>query len=473
MHFHLIGVCGTGMGALAGLLREAGHRVTGSDRAFEPPMGDALVRWGIELKQGYSPAHLAPAPDYVVIGNVCRPDNPEARAAIEQGLPYGSLPQTVHDHFLVQTRPFVVAGTHGKTTTTSMLAFVLDRCGLSPGFLIGGLPRDFPHSFRTAPPNAPFVIEGDEYDSAFFEKTPKFWRYAAQVAVINAIEHDHVDIYPDLAAYRQAFVRFIAGMPSDGLLFGYAADAEVRTLCRQAPCTVRWFATAGEDTADVAPDYLALPQPDGSFAVRCAAGEIGPFHAPLTGTHNLRNALVAAAMAHEGAGVALQEALGHLAAFGGVRRRQELRGTVAGVRVYDDFAHHPTAVAETLKGIRARHPDGRVIAVYEPRSATAARAMHQTSYPAAFAAADLTLLAPVGRKELAVAERLDVDEVAADIRAAGGQAEACVDVAQIIERLVQVCAAGDSVVVMSNGAFEGIHERLLAELALHQRSGGA
>ena len=211
------------MGAFAGLLRQAGHRVTGSDTAFYPPMGDALKRWGIETRTGFDPANLEPAPGLVVIGNVCRPTNPEARAAIDRGLPYMSFPAALHAMFLAERKSFVVAGTHGKTTTSALLAFLLDRVGCAPGFLFGGIAADFPESFRAGRQGGPFVVEGDEYDSAFFEKTPKFWQYAPEIAVIHAIEHDHIDIYPDMASYRAAFQRFVALLPQHGLLVATAA----------------------------------------------------------------------------------------------------------------------------------------------------------------------------------------------------------------------------------------------------------
>src|SRR5215510_9601446 len=246
MHVHLIGVAGTGMGSLAGLLKKAGHRVTGSDSAFYPPMGDALARWGIETLQGFDPQHLVPPPDLVVVGNVCRPSNVEARAAIDGGLPYKSFPAALRQMFLEQRRSFVVAGTHGKTTTSALLAFLLDRTGHAPGFLFGGIAADFPESFRAGRSGGPFVVEGDEYDSAFFEKTPKFWQYAPEIAVIHAIEHDHIDIYPDMASYRAAFQRFVALIPQHGLLVANAADAEVRAVAEGAACRVSFYALDGE-----------------------------------------------------------------------------------------------------------------------------------------------------------------------------------------------------------------------------------
>jgi len=460
------------MGALAGLLKEAGHRVTGSDSAFYPPMGDALVRWGIETKTGFRPENLEPAPDLVVIGNVCRPSNPEAVAAIERGLRYVSMAGAIAELFLQQTRSFVVAGTHGKTTTSALLAYLLEATGTQPGFLIGGIPADFAHSFRAGRTGGPFVIEGDEYDSAFFEKTPKLWQYRPEVAIVHAIEHDHIDIYPDMASYRHAFARFIELMPEQGLLIANAADPEVRALAAKARCAVSYYALDGEDTGDISPTWLAAPckaerdfQP---FDLFYGGSHCGRVLSPLSGHHNIKNAIAAVAAAAEGmqGKVSVRDLVAALLRFGGVRRRQELRGVAGGVRIYDDFAHHPTAVAETLAGLRARHPEGTLIALYEPRSSTASRKLHQAQYAAAFIPADLTLLAPVGRAEIAEAERLDVASIAGELEAVHGKrAAALPSIDGIVERVLQVAKPGDTVVAMSNGAFGSIHDKLLAALA--------
>jgi UDP-N-acetylmuramate: L-alanyl-gamma-D-glutamyl-meso-diaminopimelate ligase len=470
IHVHLIGVCGTGMGAFAGLLKQAGHRVTGSDAAFYPPMGDALTRWGIETRTGFDPLHLEPPPDLVVIGNVCRPSNPEARAAVERGLSYMSFPSALRAMFLEQRRSFVVAGTHGKTTTSALLAFLLDATACAPGFLFGGIAADFPESFRSGSPGGPFVVEGDEYDSAFFEKSPKFWQYSPEVAVLHAIEHDHIDIYPDMHSYRDAFARFVALLPADGLLVANAADPEVRAVAGTAKCRVSYFALTGEDTGDVTPVWLAAPAPPAPngqpFDLFFGGSSCGRVVSPLAGRHNLRNAVAAIAVASEGAGVAVRDLTRALPRFGGVRRRQELRGSAGGVRVYDDFAHHPTAVAETLRALAGRH-GGRLIAIFEPRSATASRRLHQRAYVQAFAPADVTLLAPVGRLEIPEAERLDLARLAAEIREHGRIAETPPDLSTLIDRCVAIARPGDTIVAMSNGAFGDIHNKLLARLAIN------
>ncbi len=468
MHVHLIGVCGTGMGSLAGLLRDAGHRVTGSDTGFYPPMGDALRRWGVETMQGYDPAHLDPSPDLVIVGNVCRPTNVEARAAIDRGLRYQSMPAALEEQFLAPCRSFVVAGTHGKTTTSTLVTFLLDRAGTDPGFLIGGIPMDFDESFRIGKPGRPFVIEGDEYDSAFFEKRAKFLRYRPEVVVLNAIEHDHIDIYPDMDSYRAAFDALIDLIPSHGKLIAYAGDPEVRRAASRARCHVSFFALDSDDCGDVTPTWLAAKvASDGEvqpFDLFVGGSSCGRVMSPLSGDHNLRNAVAAIAMAAEGAAVAVAKLASLLPSFRGVRRRQQLIGTAGGVRVYDDFAHHPTAVAETLRGLRERHPNGSLFAIFEPRSATASRRLHQDDYVTAFASADMALLAPVGRSEIPVAERLDVHELVAAMERNGQRAQALDSTAAIVDAVVALAAPGDTVVAMSNGAFDQIHEKLLGAL---------
>lgn len=468
------------MGSLAGLLRELGHDVSGSDASFDPPMGPALKEWGVRCEHGFDPAHLEPAPDLVVIGNVCRPDNPEARAAIERGLPYTHIAGALARFVLNDTSPLVVAGTHGKTTTTAMAAHLLDRTGYNPGFLIGGLPRSFAHSFRAPGPRRlptpesrgrkrPFVIEGDEYDTAFFEKTAKFLHYRPEVAIVTSIEHDHIDIYPSLAEYLDAFERFVTLLPEDGLLIANAADPMVRHVAAKCRAEVAFFALQGEDTGGVAPHWLAAPAqsgPTGTAFDLFAGGMLaGRFATSLPGRHNIKNAVAAIAAAAQGFGARLSELGPALGSFEGVQRRQELLGTPGGVAVYDDFAHHPTAVRETLGALRTRHPSGRLIAVFEPRSATACRKLHQHEYPSAFAAADIVLFAPIGRVNLTSEEMLDLDRVVGDIRALGTQAERCPSIEAVGNRVKELAQPGDVVALLSNGAFGGLPRRLATELS--------
>jgi UDP-N-acetylmuramate: L-alanyl-gamma-D-glutamyl-meso-diaminopimelate ligase len=458
------------MGALAGLLRSAGYRVTGSDVAFYPPMGEKLAEWGVETMQGYDAAHLTPRPDLVVVGNVCRKDNPEARAAIDGGMLYRSMPGALEELFLSKRQSFVITGTHGKTTTTALVTYLLSGGGQTPGYLLGGVARDFAESFAVGIEGGPFVIEGDEYDSAFFEKQPKFFRYRPFAAILTSIEHDHIDIYPTADSYRAAFVGFVERIPEAGLLVAYAGDPEVRAIAKRARSRVAYYGLEGDDTGDVVPTWLAAPAPAQGgvqpFDLFYGGSASGRVHSPLSGLHNVKNTLAAIALCAEGAGLSVQQLVRRVAGFSGVRRRQELVATADGVRIYDDFAHHPTAVLETLRGLRARHPDGRLLALFEPRSATASRNLHQAAYASAFEAADLAVIAPVGRKEIADAERLDVSQIARAIAAAGKRAEAPVDHDAIVALLLDQAQPGDTIVAMSNGDFGGIVNRIIASLTL-------
>jgi len=483
MHIHIIAVSGTGMGALAGLLQELGHHVSGSDVAFDPPMGPALESWGVRCLQGFDPRHLEPAPDLTVIGNVCRKDNPEVVVVQERGLRYTHIAGALAEFALDGCAPLVVAGTHGKTTTTAMAAHLLDACGFAPGFLIGGLPKNFPRSFRAPrtgktrlllgdrPLRKPaFVIEGDEYDTAFFEKTAKFLHYRPEVAILTSIEHDHVDIYPELESYLDAFRKFVALVPEDGLIVANAADAEVvKVVDAHARAQVAWFALEGEDTHGKPPHWFAAPaQMDEAgtrFDLYAGGVACGRFALTVPGRHNLKNALAAIGATAQGYGARIADIAPALARFEGVRRRQDLIGTPRESFVYDDFAHHPTAVQETLAALRSKHPTGKLFAVFEPRSATACRRMHQDEYTRAFENADVVLLAPLGRSNLSPAEALDLGRLASDLNARGKSAQALPSVDSILDYLALNVIPGSVVVLLSNGAFGGIHAKLLERLS--------
>jgi len=483
MHIHIVAVAGTGMGALAGLLKELGHEVSGSDVAFDPPMGPALESWGVRCLQGFDPKHLEPAPDLTIIGNVCRKDNPEVVAAIERGLRYTHIAGALGEFVLEGSSPLVVAGTHGKTTTSAMAAHLLEACGFAPGFLIGGLPKNFPHSFRAPRAGKPrlalgdrplrkpaFVIEGDEYDTAFFEKTAKFLHYRPEVAILTSIEHDHVDIYPDLQSYLSAFQKFVALVPEAGLIVANAADPEVvKVVDAHARAQVAWFALEGEDTHGKPPHWLAAPAQMDEAGTRfdLYAGGVACGRLALTvpGRHNLKNALSAIGATAQGYGARIADIGPALARFEGVRRRQDLIGTPRESFVYDDFAHHPTAVQETLAALRGRHPGGKLFAVFEPRSATACRRMHQDEYTRAFESADVVLLAPLGRSNLAPEEALDLGRLATDLSARGKPAQALPSVAAIIDYLALNVMPGSVIALLSNGAFGGIHAKLLERLS--------
>jgi UDP-N-acetylmuramate: L-alanyl-gamma-D-glutamyl-meso-diaminopimelate ligase len=491
MHVHFVAVAGTGMGALAGLFKAAGHDVSGSDVAFYPPMGPALERWGIRLMTGFDPAHLAPRPDLVVIGNVCRASNPEARAAIDGGMTVTTMAHALADHMLRGRSPLVVGGTHGKTTTSALCAWLLHEAGRDPGFLIGGLPKNFDTSFRlprsspesedrrglpllgasgTALRRTPFVVEGDEYDTAFFEKTPKFWHYRPEVAIVTSIEHDHVDIYPDAASYEAAFRGFIERVPETGLVIAAAHDPRVvEVVNRSARAQVAWFALEGDDTHGQPPHWLAAPAEVGatgqSFDVYAGGVMAGRAATRMPGHHNVRNAIAAIAAAAQGFGVPITTAFAALASFDGVRRRQDLLFEARGVRVYDDFAHHPTAIRTTLDGLRRKLEkeqaaggtaiEPRILAVFEPRSNTMKLGTMKAQLPWALEAADLSfaLQGPWGWS-------------VADALAPLGRAARVADsVPALVGAIVAAARPGDHIVVMSNGGFGGIHGQLLQALA--------
>ena len=463
VHVHLIGVAGTGMSALAALLVERGHRVSGSDTTFDPPVGPYLRELGIECLEGWDPSNLDVSPDLVVVGNVCRRDNPEAQDALGRGLRTVSMPGALGDLVLGPRKSFVIAGTHGKTTTSTMVAYLLRAVGVDAGFFVGGIPLNFDRSSRLGTEGEPFVIEGDEYDSAFFEKTPKFWSYQPHSAILTSVEYDHIDIYPNEAAYLDAFVELVKRIPDDGWLFAWAGDPLVREVAAAARCKVRFYALDGDDCGDIQPMWLGMPAPGGSMDLFGGGSLCGRATLPMVGKHNARNTIAGLAMASEAAGAPLDRLIAALPGFRGTKRRQELVGITNNIHVYDDFAHHPTAVKETLAGFRER-VTGRLIAVFEPRSATASRRLHQETYPDAFAPADVSILAPVGRSELAEDEKLDTEAIAETIRERGSQAQACASVDEVVEVAAAEAKPGDTIVVMSNGRFEDAPDRILLAL---------
>lgn len=478
MRVHLVGVSGTGMGQLALLLRDAGHEVSGSDIAFDPPIGPALEAAGIRCLRGYDAGHVTTDLELVVVGNAIRKDNPEALAAIDRGLVRTSMSGALRERFMAGRRALVVAGTHGKTTTSAMCAWILETAGLEPGFFIGGLPKNFPAGARAAPSrrrltasgaqSAPFVVEGDEYDAVYWDKKPKFLDYAGvspdDVAIVTSIEHDHIDIYPSAEVYEAQFVELVKRIP--GLVAGDARDPRVRALLRDHPRTAL-YALEGDDVGDAVPTWqgalVAADPVTGAqpFDLYAGGSFCGRFALQVPGAHNVRNAIGAIAACAEGFGVHIEKARSALATFEGVRRRQDLLGKPNGIAVYDDFAHHPTAVDETLRALRSRHPDGRLWAVFEPRSATACRNLHQDAYVEAFGAADRVIFAPLGRTNVPADERLDVARLAGAI---GTRAEAATDVDAILARLADEARPGDVVALLSNGAFGGIHARLVQAL---------
>ena len=450
MHVHILGIAGTFMGGIAALAKAAGHRVTGSDLNVYPPMSTQLEALGIGLTAGWDPAQLDPTPDIVVVGNVMSRGNPVLEAVLDRGLPYTSGPGWLADHVLRDRWVLAVAGTHGKTTTSSLLAYLLDAAGLSPGFLIGGIAADFGVSARLG--DAPFfVVEADEYDTAFFDKRAKFVHYRPRTAILNNLEYDHADIYPDVASIRRQFHHLVRTVPGCGQLIVNGADAQLAlTLAEGCWTPVVRF---GRDASQ--PWWVRAVRADWSqFEVLEAEHVVATVRWSLLGAHNAENAL-AAILAARHAGVAPAFASKALARFRGVRRRLELRGTVRGVTVYDDFAHHPTAVATTLEGLRARVGKERILAVLEPRSNTMKLGVHKDTLAAAFAQADRVYLYQPPTLGW------DLSSIRDGI---GSRATIVPALDELTTMLAQDARASDHVLIMSNGGFGGLHERLLAAL---------
>ncbi|WP_271104953.1 UDP-N-acetylmuramate:L-alanyl-gamma-D-glutamyl-meso-diaminopimelate ligase [Pseudomonas tohonis] len=448
MHIHILGICGTFMGSLAVLAKELGHRVTGSDANVYPPMSTQLEAQGIELMQGYDPAHLDPAPDLVVVGNALSRGNPAVEHVLNKGLPYVSGPQWLADHVLQGRWVMAVAGTHGKTTTTSMLAWVLEHAGMSPGFLIGGVPQNFGISARLG--GTPFfVVEADEYDSAFFDKRSKFVHYRPRTAILNNLEFDHADIFPDLAAIERQFHHLVRTIPGEGLIIHPTTEpALVRVL--EMGC---W--TPVQTTGEGGRWQVRLLSEDGSrFEVRFDGKVQGIVEWNLTGQHNVANALATLAAARH-VGVVPELGIAALSAFHNVKRRMEKVAEVNGVTIYDDFAHHPTAIATTLDGLRKRVGEAPVIAIIEPRSNSMKLGAHRDGLPESVAQADQVIwYAP---------PNLGWD-LAATAAACPVPAVVCDSLEAIIERVKGQARPGTEVVIMSNGGFGGLHGKLAKAL---------
>jgi UDP-N-acetylmuramate: L-alanyl-gamma-D-glutamyl-meso-diaminopimelate ligase len=450
MHVHILGICGTFMGGIAALAREAGHAVTGSDRNVYPPMSTQLEALGIRLTDGWDPAQLEPAPDVVVVGNALSRGNPAVEAVLERGLNYTSGPAWLLEHVVGTRWVLAVAGTHGKTTASGMLAWMLECAGLAPGFLIGGVPGNFASSARLGRPPF-FVVEADEYDTAFFDKRAKFVHYRPRTAILNNLEFDHADIYPDVASIRRAFHQLVRTVPANGRLIVNGADAELEaTLAMGVWTPIERFARAG--SAEFGVHALAADWSEFEFRHRDAP--LGRLRWGLIGAHNAENAL-AAALAARHAGVPLPLAIEALGSFRNARRRMEVRGTVRGVTVYDDFAHHPTAIAATLDGLRHKVGAARILAVLEPRSATMRLGVHRDTLGGSLAAAD--------RVFLFEPPALGWD-VRGAVRALGARATVHGEVEALARAIAAEAKNGDTILVMSNGGFGGLHDKLLAAL---------
>jgi UDP-N-acetylmuramate: L-alanyl-gamma-D-glutamyl-meso-diaminopimelate ligase len=474
MHYHLLGIGGTAMASLAGLLRAAGHTVTGSDENVYPPMSDLLRAIGIPYREGYRPENLEPAPDMVVVGNAISRGNEELEHLLDTGLPYTSAAATIRDEFLRGRHVLAVAGTHGKTTTTSLLAWLLESAGLAPSFLIGGVAENFGTSFRLTDSRF-FVIEADEYDTAYFDKGPKMWHYLPRTAIVTNVEFDHADIYRDDVAYRWAFSRFINLVPRAGVLVAGWDSPAVRELAAGsfAPVESYGYAESSENRATEPPRWSArdvrVEDAVSRFEVLHEGASWGAVQTPLVGAFNVRNTLAAIAAATAVSADAARIRDG-LRTFRSVRRRMEIRGEAAGITVVDDFAHHPTAVRETLAAARTRFPGRRIIAVFEPRSYTAQRREFQAEYRVALENADAIVIAGLFHPErYTAATALDPHELVAGWRATGRPAMYEPDVDAIVRALTGAgdlaVRSGDVVLIMSNGGFGGIHLKLLGTLA--------
>ena len=444
-HVHILGVCGTFMGGVAAIAKEAGYRVTGSDRNIYPPMSTQLARLGVELIEGYDASQLNPAPDVVVVGNVMTRGMPVVEEMLNRRIPYVSGPEWLADAVLRNRHVIGVSGTHGKTTTTSLVAWILEYAGRRAGFLIGGVPADFEFSARLGS-DPVFVIEADEYDTAFFDKRAKFLLYRPQTLIINNLEFDHADIYPDLEAITRQFHQLIRSVPANGRLVVPAADANVTALLQRGCWTPRDNLAS---RADAGAEWVALEDPAGTLRVLQDGKEVSRCQWQLSGTHNAENAL-AALLAARAVGVDLKVAIEAIGRFRGVQRRLQSLGDFGGVQVFDDFAHHPTAIRRTLEGVRKRAGVQRVIAVFEPRSNSMKLGVYQGALAPALGAADQAwVLRPAGLK-------WDMDaEFSADPRI-----RVCPDIDAIINGIVANGRPGDAVVVMSNGDFQGIHGAL-------------
>lgn len=463
---HLIGICGTGMGSFAGLLKAAGHTVRGSDENVYPPMSDKLAAWAIPVLSGYRPENLDPTPDLVVIGNVIKRTNLEAQAVATRGLPFTSFPHALGELFLKQKHSVVVAGTHGKTTTTSLVAWLLTSAGRDPGLLVGGVPGNFGEGFRLGH-GEHFVVEGDEYDTAFFDKGPKFLHYQPRSLILTSLEYDHADIYDSVEAIERQFDRLVDLVPEGGKIYACANSPRVLGRVEHARAPVETYTAAEGVTAHWHARDLTFDAKGASFSLFQQRIRLGRFELPMPGRHNVENAVAAIALAL-GAGLSVSEVKEGLATFKGVARRQTVRAEIDGVRIIDDFAHHPTAVAVTIEAVRQKYPEGQLWAIFEPRTATSSRKYFQDLYATAFDAADQVIIASVGRKELAEAERLDTETLANTIAARGRNAFYLPDVDAIVTHLAQNARPQDTLLFMSNGGFGGIYAKM--EAALRGRS---
>jgi UDP-N-acetylmuramate: L-alanyl-gamma-D-glutamyl-meso-diaminopimelate ligase len=472
-HIHLSGICGTAMASLAGLLQLQGHRVTGSDKAAYPPMSDLLRSLGIPVLEGFAESNLSPTPDLVVIGNALSRGNPEVECVLDRRIPFTSMAALLHEEFLAGRESLVIAGTHGKTTTTSMLAWIYQVAARidpqrEPSFLIGGVAENFATSFQLRPTGT-FIIEGDEYDTAFFDKGPKFLHYFPDALILTHVEFDHADIYADLEAVKTAFKRLVNLVPRRGLIVAYDGNANVTECLQPALCRVeRYGFTEAADWR-----LRNLRHEDGltRWEVWRGGERWADLQMQLAGEHNALNATAAAALA-SGMSIGKESIQEALASFKSVKRRLEVRAVINGITIIDDFAHHPTAIRETLRALRSVYPQSRLWAVLEPRSNTLRRKVLQSDLVESLRLADRVVLAGVYQQQrIPDAERLHPEDVVETLRAEGSQAELHPDGDAIINAIAPQLEAGDVVAILSNGAFDGIYEKLPARIRMRFSTG--
>ena len=464
-HVHLIAICGTGMSALAGMFKEKGFKVTGSDQNVYPPISDILKEQGIEIRVGYKPENLADKPGLVIVGNAVSRNNPEVEALLQSKIPYLSMPQALKEFFLKGKKKIVIAGTHGKTTTSSIAAWILEACGKDPGFLIGGIPKNFERNYKLGKGEF-FVIEGDEYDTAFFDKGPKFLHYEADVAILTSVEFDHADIFKDFSQVEDAFRKFIQKIPRESKLILCGEDKNLMKLSCETTCQTETYGISKEDKRSY--DWSLEKESKGNgetiFKIIHKGNILGEGVTSLLGDHNLAN-LLGTVAALSGLGLSIDEIKTGIKTFLGVKRRQEVVGEEKGITVVNDFAHHPTAVRETIRAFKESYPERRIWAVFEPRSNTSRRNIFEKKYAEAFLEADKIIIAGVYNQNLLDDEiRFSPQRVIDTLRNNDKEAFYIEKVDDIITHLVTNLKTGDIVLIMSNGGFGGIHGKLLEAL---------
>ncbi len=458
---HLIAVCGTGMGALACMLKSRGFAISGSDQKVYPPMSDFLRDQGIHIMDGFDAAHISYGPDLVIVGNAVTRENPEVKKMQQMEIPYYSMPQALNHFFAKDKQTLLIAGTHGKTTTASILAWMLFKGGLDPSFMIGGILQNFDSNYRLGDGDA-FVIEGDEYDTAFFDKGPKFMHFHPSATVLTSVEFDHADIFSDLNHVRTVFSRFLEQLKPSSLLLAFDGDENIRRIISKAHCRVEFYGS--NDHSNWRLGDIQIDAPWSVFEVLKSGQRYGRFKTQMVGRHNLTNALAVVAIADD-LGISPAVISEALATFKGIKRRQQIRGCKNQITVMDDFAHHPTAVQETVTAIKLFHSPQRLIAVFEPRTNSSMRDIFQNVYPLAFDDADVICIRqPPLLEKIPVAERFSSELLVADLKQRGKDAHFFVDSEGIVEFLVRQATPGDLILVMSNGGFDNIHQKLLDQL---------